>query len=98
MQKLRRVLRYVKGHVHDVLTRTAHVSQGRQVHVTTDANLGGVQDGRSTSGGILRRAGFPISAWSKKTQSTLALGSCEAELTAAGLQSDSSKALGIPAG
>ena len=47
----------------------------------SDSNWGGLESPKSTSGGVLQIAGVTLATWAK-TQTTVALSSCEAELIA----------------
>ena len=85
MRHLKRVLRYIKGTQHAVWNLEYDPSLPLSyVYGYADSNWAGHENPKSTSGGMLLIAGMVLASWSK-TQSCVALSSCEAELMALNL-------------
>jgi len=80
MRRVKHVLRYFRGSTGAVLQLRRDLGQNFDLQVWSDASWGG-ESGRSTSGGLITLQGFVISTWSK-TQPSISLSSCEAELLA----------------
>ena len=74
---MKRLLRYIKGTVNAQLELKLIDAPETEVCAVVGASWASGQDCRSTSGGTLWLAGWPIGHWSRTAQST-----CEAELMA----------------
>ena len=82
MAHLHRVLRFIQGSQHWVLElRPDFTFDLEHPILMSDSNWAGNEGGKSTSGGLLLLDGFLIENYCK-TQSIIALSSCEAELLA----------------
>ena len=91
MQRMKRMLRYLRGS----RSMCLHLGEGfvgdkDEISVMTDANWASGEGRRSTSGGIIFYGGVVIATWSR-TQSVVALSSCESELLAVGVGAQEGK-------
>ena len=77
-----RILRYIKGTLHDGIIFCGDLDTELDLTGYTDADYGSAkEDRKSTSGWLFCLGGGPIS-WSSKRQTVVALSSCEAEYIA----------------
>jgi hypothetical protein len=78
---LKRLLRYLRGTKTMELYLEIDGEMDDQIHVVTDANWATGEGRKSTSGGTVWMRGFLLGHWCR-TQPTIALSTCEAELVA----------------
>ena len=80
--RIKRCLKYVKRTLHDVLeVRIDRECTPEKLTIVTDSSWASAVDRRSTSGGAIFWCGILLHSWSK-TQPTVAMSSCEAEVIA----------------